>query len=602
MDEMPPALALASQAGSSLCDSAVEGACRKRSAETDDLPSNPMPASGSGSAADVEQTEVMAPVAAALEEDGDDLEVRTIPGSDEEDPSSIEPEMSAGSSSSVVSDSSNLSCAIDEFSISDSSGEMGTPSSMDAGTVRGNAVPGPASWELGVNPLAVSMNVATPSVIELGNPESSPSGDGSHSRSLFLMERLPLWGFITICGRRPEMEDAVVVVPHFFEVPLCMLIGDQSMDGLDPDVIRIPLHFFGVYDGHGGAQVANYCRERLHLVLMEQLENLAKHLGGTSRSDWKKHWENAFVDCFRKVDDQVGGKESRGNMGSTAEAQNEGDMLCPNVLIEAVAPETVGSTAVVAVVCSAHIIIANCGDSRAVLCRGKQPLPLSVDHKPNREDEYARIEAQGGKVIQWNGYRATFDLPYGLDACVPRKVTSLGKGSYLAYKLKLPLLNTDVRLLELLIFTTTQPIAGDRYLKPWIIPEPEVTIVPRAREDECLILASDGLWDVMSNEEVCDVARRRILLWHKKNGPVSAATQRGEGNDPAAQAAAECLSRLAVQKGSKDNITIIVVNLLSLLTIDNKVAGFSLVCWFPTSKWKNSKSARVQQGFPDSKR
>ncbi|MCH1922073.1 hypothetical protein L9G15_21965, partial [Shewanella sp. A3A] len=34
---------------------------------------------------------------------------------------------------------------------------------------------------------------------------------------------------------------------------------------------------------------------------------------------------------------------------------------------------------------SSHIIVANCGDSRAVLCRGKQPVPLSVDHKPNRE-------------------------------------------------------------------------------------------------------------------------------------------------------------------------------------------------------------------------
>ncbi|RRT74976.1 hypothetical protein B296_00031739 [Ensete ventricosum] len=486
MDEMPPALALPSQVGSSLCDSALEGARRKRSAEAEGLPSNPMPASGSGSAADVEQTEVMAPVPSALEEDGDDLEVRTIPGSDEEDPLSIEPEMSAGSSSSVVSDSSNLSCAIDEFSISDSSGEMGTPSSMDVGTVHGNAVPGPASWELGANPLAVSMNVATPSIIELGNPESRRGGDGSHLQSLLLMERLPLWGFVTICGRRPEMEDAVVVVPHFFEVPLWMLIGDQSMDGLDPDVIRIPLHFFGVYDGHGGAQVLSFWLKHSLLLpiaveaiiaetgksvglLYGLLSNIVD-LGGTSHSDWKKHWEKAFVDCFQKVDDQVGGKESRGNMGSTAEAQSEGDMLCPNVLIEAVAPETVGSTAVVAVVCSSHIIIANCGDSRAVLCR-------------------------------------------------------------------------------------------DRYLKPWIIPEPEVTIVPRAREDECLILASDGLWDVMSNEEVCDVARRRILLWHKKNGPVSAATQRGEGTDPAAQAAAECLSRLAVQKGSKDNITVIVVDL-----------------------------------------
>lgn len=101
--------------------------------------------------------------------------------------------------------------------------------------------------------------------------------------------------------------------------------------------------------------------------------------------------------------------------------------------------------------------------------------------------------------------------------------------------------------------------AGDRYLKPWIIPDPEVMFIPRAREDECLVLASDGLWDVMSNEEACEVARKRILIWHKKNGdnPIP----RGEGVDPAAQAAAEHLSMLAQQKGSKDNISVIVVDL-----------------------------------------
>ena len=101
---------------------------------------------------------------------------------------------------------------------------------------------------------------------------------------------------------------------------------------------------------------------------------------------------------------------------------------------------------------------------------------------------------------------------------------------------------------------------GDRYLKPWIIPEPEVMMVPRAREDDCLILASDGVWDVMTNEEVCEVARRRILLWHKKNG-VASLVERGKGIDPAAQAAAEYLSMLAIQKGSKDNISVIVVDL-----------------------------------------
>lgn len=108
--------------------------------------------------------------------------------------------------------------------------------------------------------------------------------------------------------------------------------------------------------------------------------------------------------------------------------------------------------------------------------------------------------------------------------------------------------------------------SGDRYLKPWIIPEPEVTFIARAKEDECIVLASDGLWDVMSNEEACDLARRRILMWHKKNAatslnPEPSDREPGSTTDPAAQAAAEYLSNRALQKGSRDNITVIVVDL-----------------------------------------
>lgn len=119
-----------------------------------------------------------------------------------------------------------------------------------------------------------------------------------------------------------------------------------------------------------------------------------------------------------------------------------------------------------------------------------------------------------------------------------------------------------LRKIVLLNVSAYHCCAGDRYLKPWIIPEPEVTFLPRAKGDECLILASDGLWDVMTNEEACDLARRRILLWHKKNGS-ELSSIRGEGIDPAAQAAAEYLSNRALQKGSKDNITVIVVDLKS---------------------------------------
>ncbi|KAG9451812.1 hypothetical protein H6P81_004716 [Aristolochia fimbriata] len=324
---------------------------------------------------------------------------------------------------------------------------------------------------------------------------------------------VPLWGSVSICGRRPEMEDAMAAIPRFTKIPVWMLTSDTVVDKTNQSLSHLNAHFFGVYDGHGGSQVANYCRERVHSALIEEIETAKESCSEevNSGDKWQAKWERAFTSCFLKVDAEVGGKVSRGDAGI------DGDV--PEGGLEPIAPETVGSTAVVGIVCSSHIIVANCGDSRAVLCRGKEPLPLSVDHKPNREDEYARIEAAGGKVIQWNGFRV-----FGVLA-MSRSI-------------------------------------GDRYLKPWIIPEPEVMFIPRKKEDECLILASDGLWDVMTNEEVCDVARRRILSWHKKNGTnMTSSTERGEGTDPAAQAAAECLSKLASQKGSKDNITVIVVDL-----------------------------------------
>lgn len=108
--------------------------------------------------------------------------------------------------------------------------------------------------------------------------------------------------------------------------------------------------FFGVYDGHGGAQVAEACRERMHVVL-------ADVAGG----DWPEvddRWREVMGECFARVDEEV--KEAAG---------------------EDEAEKMVGSTAVVAVVGPDQIVVANCGDSRAVLSRGGVALPLSSDHK-----------------------------------------------------------------------------------------------------------------------------------------------------------------------------------------------------------------------------
>lgn len=341
--------------------------------------------------------------------------------------------------------------------------------------------------------------------LDLGDGRAALVAGGK--RSVYLMDCEPVWGCVATPGRGGEMEDACAALPRFADVPVRLLARRRDLDGLgiDADALRLPSHLFAVFDGHGGAEVSNYCRERLHVILSKELRTPTKQLGEMSDVDMKEHWEDLFARCFQLVDDEVSGLSTR--------------LVDGEARLEPIAAENVGSTAVAVVVCSSHVIVANCGDSRIVLSRGKEPVALSIDQKPDRKDERARIEAAGGKVIQWNGHRVSGIL------AMSRSI-------------------------------------GDRYLKPYIIPKPEVAVVARAKDDDCLILASDGLWDVVSNEEACKVARRQIQQWHKNNSVATSSSDGGDGStDPAAQAAADYLARLALKKGSQDNISVIVVDL-----------------------------------------
>lgn len=143
-------------------------------------------------------------------------------------------------------------------------------------------------------------------------------------------------GSVSIIGRRREMEDAVTVMPG---------IATTESSGYD---------FFGVYDGHGGAQVAAACRERMHVVLADVAGGSWPEGGGA-----RERWREMMGECFERVDGEV----SAAALGAEA------------------TEKTVGSTAVVAVVGGTQIVVANCGDSRAVLCRGGVAVPLSSDHK-----------------------------------------------------------------------------------------------------------------------------------------------------------------------------------------------------------------------------
>ncbi|XP_030470156.2 probable protein phosphatase 2C 8 [Syzygium oleosum] len=273
-------------------------------------------------------------------------------------------------------------------------------------------------------------------------------------------------GSMSVIGRRRSMEDAVTVAPG---------AAAGKLGSYD---------FFGVYDGHGGANVANACRDRLHKLLAKEMEGRDDICrDGFGESEWRKVMEASFG----KMDEEVGGKGVDSSM------------------------RTEGSTAVVAVVGLEEVVVANCGDSRAVLSRSEVAVPLSRDHKPDRPDEKERVEAAGGRVIDWNGSRV------------------LG------------------------VLATSRSI-GDYYLKPYVIAEPEVTVSKRTELDNFLVIASDGLWDAISNEVACQVVRRCL------DGQIKTRSPEELRGSCAAEAAA-VLAELAMARGSHDNISVIVVEL-----------------------------------------
>ncbi|KAK9293053.1 hypothetical protein L1049_021037 [Liquidambar formosana] len=297
------------------------------------------------------------------------------------------------------------------------------------------------------------------------------------------------YGSVSLIGRRREMEDAVTA-----QLAFLTLVEEMSyVNNYD---------FFAVYDGHGGSRVAHACKDRLHHIVAREAEEMAVTWTVERKEGGGVDWEKVMLASFEKMDEEVNG------VGMFALDRG------------AVSMKTMGSTAVVAVVGKEKIVVANCGDSRAVLCRGGVAVALSADHKPDRPDELERVEAAGGRVINWNGHRV------------------LG------------------------VLATSRSI-GDYYLKPFVISKPEVTVCERTDGDEFLILASDGLWDVVSNEVACQVVMRCLdgRMRRKCRGTVQEKRSHERKNGTHVAEAAAVLAEMATARGSKDNISVIVVGL-----------------------------------------
>ncbi|KAK4746293.1 hypothetical protein SAY87_012605 [Trapa incisa] len=154
-----------------------------------------------------------------------------------------------------------------------------------------------------------------------------------------------------------------------------------------------------------------------------------------------------------------------------------------------------GSTAVTAILVNGRSLwVANVGDSRAVLSKGGQAIQLSIDHEPSTER--GSIEDRGGFVSNMPGD-------------VPRVNGQLA----------------------------VSRAFGDKGLKTHLRSDPHIQPANIDATTDLLILASDGVWKVMGNQEAVDIAR-------KIKDPLLAAKE---------------LTAEALKRDSKDDISCIVI-------------------------------------------
>uniref|UniRef100_A0A1I8ECY2 PPM-type phosphatase domain-containing protein n=1 Tax=Wuchereria bancrofti TaxID=6293 RepID=A0A1I8ECY2_WUCBA len=200
--------------------------------------------------------------------------------------------------------------------------------------------------------------------------------------------------------------------------------------------------------------------------------------------------------------------------------------------------ERSGTTAICAIVTPSHIVLANLGDSRAVLARKDQAAFGTEDHKPFLPKERDRIVNAGGSVMiqRVNGSLA-----------VSR---ALGDFEYKA-------------------------VPGLDATKQLVSPEPDIyTIVRDPKVDEFLLLACDGVYDVMENAEICSFVESRLLVT-------------SDLSSVANQVLDACLS-----KGSRDNMTIILVCFDAAPKVDQEAVK-------KEEGWKQKIFERVQEILED---
>ncbi|KAL4432611.1 hypothetical protein ABPG74_004904 [Tetrahymena malaccensis] len=259
------------------------------------------------------------------------------------------------------------------------------------------------------------------------------------------------------------------------------------------------ISFFAIYDGHGGAQCADFLRDQLHFYIIKDEE-------------FPKNPQRAIHNGFVKAEDAF---------IKITESQIPLDKS--------------GSCAIVVMLINEQIYVANLGDSRAVLSQnnGQKVIGLTVDHKPNHPDEEKRIIMNGGKIYQSQ-----------IPTMQPKQYPQFVKGPHRVLPGRLAVSRTlgDIE-------AKLKKYGGNSKV---ILCEPEITQFQLSQEHDFIMLGCDGIFDKLTNNQSIDFIWDSMReQFRKKEMRQSLHEYIGEG--------IEYLIKQTLIHKSFDNLTVVII-------------------------------------------
>lgn len=263
-----------------------------------------------------------------------------------------------------------------------------------------------------------------------------------------------------------------------------------------------PTSFFALFDGHSGVKCADYLRDNLHQFITRK---------PAFRRDKRRALAEGILECETRFAELA--RKASDNSGSCA-------LVC---LFE-----------------QEKLFVANVGDSRAIMSRGRgaQIEQLTVDHKPDEPTERERIFEHGGSIFR--SKKCSFREVTRVDGVFTEPVEGPKYGPFRVEPGGLSVSRTIGDL-----FAKDASRSGNPHC---IVARPDIFEFEIASDSDFVILACDGIFDVLDNQEVAAGVWDHLRKYAKQLGLKEAC-----------RLAAENVMKLSFDKKSMDNVTVIVI-------------------------------------------